>query len=179
MQIRQVNSPNRVKGRNGHVPDFIVCHQTGAGFQSAINTITNPRAQVSYHFVVSNTGEVVQAVDIKNTAWANGTRLDGGNMDSRHSKFAEIRDRRRNANLYTVSIGFADTVTGILTPLQFSAAVELIRHIADEVLREYGKNIPYTRDRIIGHSDIVPRHRPGCPGRDFPFSNLLECLNEG
>ena len=177
MQIRQVTSPNRTLGRKGQVPDFIVCHQTGAGFQSAVNTILNPRAQVSYHFVVSHTGEVVQAVDIASTAWANGTRLDGGNMDSRHSQIEEIRNRGRNANQYTVSIGFADTGSGMLTPLQFTAAVDLIRHIASEVHRLFGIEIPFTRDRIIGHSDIVPRHRPGCPGRDFPFENLLDRLN--
>lgn len=85
MNITQQVSPNRNTGRQGQKPDFIVCHITGGSFTSALNTIMNRNNQVSYHFVVSGQGEIVQAVDITDTAWANGTNNSGDNRDNRHS----------------------------------------------------------------------------------------------
>ena len=178
MKITQRTSPNRGVGRQGHTPDFIVCHTTGGSFTSAINTIANANNQVSYHFVISRTGEVVQAVSIEDTAWANGTRNDGGNLCNSHSTIDVVRDRRVNANLYTVSIGFADMPDGVPSDAQMTAAVELIWHIRTELRRVYGFEIPLARSNIIGHGEIAPRTRSGCPGRAFPFEELVRRLNE-
>ena len=177
MNMTHRPSPNRTVGRRGHTPDFIVLHTTGASFTSAINTITNPASQVSYHFVISRSGEVVQSVDIENMAWAAGTRTDGGTRDVKHSKVPEVRQRRINANLFTTSIGFGDMPAGNPSPEQMDSAVELIRFIRSEVLRIYGFEIPVARTHIVGHVDITPITRPSCPGRNFPFDELISRID--
>ncbi|MCL1882132.1 MAG: cell wall hydrolase, partial [Defluviitaleaceae bacterium] len=146
--------------------------------QSAINTILNPANQVSYHFVISREGEIIQAVGIENMAWANGTTNSGDNRDNRHSTIPTIVERRINANLYSVSIGFGDMPTGNPSEQQLASAVSLIRHIQSEVERIYNYTIPLTRARIIGHNEVTPRTRPDCPGRSFPFDELIRRLNE-
>ena len=167
-------SPNRNTGRNGHTPDFIVLHTTGGSFTSAINTIMNPANAVSYHFVISRTGEIVQAVDIENTAWASGTTTDGANRDPMHSSHSVIRQRRAtNANLYTINIGFGDMPKGNPSEEQLASATDLILFLKREVRKMYNFDLNLTRTNIIGHADIVPRHKPNCPGRDFPFDELI------
>ena len=178
MQITQRPSPNRNTGRQGQTPDFIVCHITGGSFTSAINTITNAANQVSYHFVVGRDGAIVQAVNIEDTAWANGTTNSGDNRDNRHSTIPAVRERRRNANQFTVSIGFADSSGGELSAAQLSAGVELIWHIRNEVRRIYGFEIPMTRSHIIGHFEINPLTRANCPGPRFPFGEIIQRLQE-
>jgi len=178
MQITQRPSPNRNTGRQGQVPDFIVCHITGGSFTSAINTILNAANQVSYHFVVGRDGAIVQAVNIEDTAWANGTTNSGDNRDNRHSTIPAVRERRRNANQFTVSIGFADSSGGELAAAQLSAGVDLIGHIRSEVRRIYGFSIPVARSNIVGHFEINPLTRANCPGPRFPFDEILRRVRE-
>jgi len=178
MQITQRPSPNRNTGRQNQTPDFIVCHITGGSFTSAVNTILNAANQVSYHFVVSHDGTVVQAVKIEDTAWANGTTNSGDNRDNRHSTIPAVRERRRNANQFTVSIGFADSSGGELAAAQLTAGVALIGHIRDEVRRIYRFNIPIARSNIIGHFEINPITKPNCPGPRFPFDEILRRVRE-
>jgi len=167
-------SPNRNTGRNGHTPDFIVLHTTGSSFTRAIDTIMNAASSVSYHYVISKTGKIVQAVDIENTAWAADTATDGSSHDPKHSPNEIIRQRRAtNANLYTINIGFGDMPSGNPTKEQLVSAAKLILYISREVRRIYNFELNLTRANIIGHADIVPRHRPNCPGRDFPFDELI------
>jgi len=165
-------------GRQGQVPDFIVCHITGGSFTSAINTILNAANQVSYHFVVARDGTIVQAVSIEDTAWANGTTNSGDNRDNRHSTIAAVRERRRNANQFTVSIGFADSASGELAAAQLLAGVNLIGHIVSEVVRIYGYNIPVARSNIIGHFEINPHTRAYCPGPRFPFDEVIRRVQQ-
>ncbi|MCL2528473.1 MAG: N-acetylmuramoyl-L-alanine amidase [Defluviitaleaceae bacterium] len=178
MKMTQQPSPNNNAGRQGQIPDFIVCHITGGSFTSALNTIANRNNQVSYHFVVSGRGEIVQAVDIADTAWANGTTNSGDNRDNRHSTIPEVRNRRRNANQYTVSIGFADSHNGALTPVQLLAGVDLIWHIRNEVQKLFGHEIPMTRTRIVGHHEITPITRAFCPGPQFPWDEIIRRLGD-
>ena len=182
MEITRRISPNRNIGRQGWRPDIIVCHITEGAFDGTVSWITNPASQVSYHFVVGRDGRIVQAVDICNTAWANGTTRNGDNRDSRHSPHHMVRDRGVNANLYTVSIGFEGRFAqtqGYLTPVQLEAAVWLIAHIREEIQRLYsvrGTLFPLDRQHIIGHHEVTPRTRPNCPGPKFPFDAIVQLL---
>ena len=177
IKITQRPSPNRTIGRQGHIPDFIVLHTSGASFTSAVNTILNPTSQASYHFVISSSGEIVQAVSIENMAWANGTTNSGDNRDNRHSTIPAVRERRVNANLYSISIAFGDMPAGNPSEAQLNAAVQLIRHIRSEVQRIYKFTIPLARTNIVGHDQITPITRPDCPGKRFPWDELMRRLN--
>ena len=180
LRILQRPSPNHTAGRQGHVPDIIVCHITNGNFPGSIDWATNPASQVSYHFMVSNSGEVTQCVDIADTAWANGTSVTAG--DSRHSRnsaLAIVRERGGNANNYSTSIGFEgvhNKTNGRLTPAQLDAAVRLIGHIRSEVNRIFEANIPIARAHIVGHFEITPLTRPDCPGAGFPFDEIMRRL---
>ena len=184
MNIVKRMSPNRTVGRQGWQPDMVVCHITEGAFDGTVSWITNPASQVSYHFVVAQDGRIVQAVDIANMAWANGTTTNGDNRDIRHSPLQAVRDRRVNANLYTISIGFEGRLAqtnGALTPAQLEVGVWLIAHIREEISRLYnisGVAFPFERSHIVGHHEITPRTRPSCPGPQFPFDELLRQLND-
>ena len=180
MNITKLSSPNRNTGRQGHVPDFIVCHITDGAFDGAVSWAMNAEAQVSYHFLVARDGRVTQVVDIADTAWANGTTNNGDNRDNRNAKIAAVRERRLSANLYTVSIGFEgrwNETRGGLTEVQLSTGVELIKHIRNEVKRIYGFEIPMKRTNIIGHFEVTPITKPNCPGERFPWDELIARLN--
>ena len=174
------NSPNMNKGRNGQVPDMIVCHITEGAFDGAVSWLINPQSQVSSHFVVARDGRVAQLVDIENTAWANGTsNMQSSNLWHGHSTLAAVRNRGINANHYTISIEhegrFAET-QGALSPQQLEATINLVAHIREEVKRIYGKEIPITRQNLVGHHEITPRTRPNCPGAKYPFDTILARL---
>lgn len=180
-QIQIINrlSPNRSKGRQGQIPDIIVCHITEGAFPGSINWVMNPQAAVSYHFMVSRAGTIYQCVDIRDTAWANGTDNAGGSRDNRHSRLAVVRNRGINANLYTISIGHEGRYSqnkGALTFEQYKATVSLINQIRGEISSIWGMEIPLTRNNIVGHACITPRHRPNCPGPLFPFDEIIDHL---
>lgn len=177
--IKNSLSPNRSTGRQGHIPDIIVCHITEGAFPGSINWVTNPFSEVSYHYMVSRAGEITQCVDIEDTAWANGTDNSGGSRDNRHSRLTTVRSRRINANLYTVSIGFEgrhSQTLGVLTPEQLVSGANVIGLIIDEIYDIWETVIPLSRDSIVGHRCITPRHRPNCPGAEFPFDEIIRHL---
>lgn len=183
MKITRRMSPNRNIGRQGWQPDMIVCHITEGTFDGSVTWITNPVSQVSYHFVVACDGRIVQAVDICNTAWANGTTRNNDNRDSRHSSLHMVRERGVNANLYTVSIGFEGRLAetqGALTQEQLEAALWLIAHIREEIRCLYsvqGTLFPLSRQHIVGHHEITPQTRPNCPGPKFPYDVIIQYLH--
>jgi len=79
-------------------------HTTGGSFAGALSWTLNPTAQVSYHFIVARDGAITQTVPIENTAWHAGTNNSGGSVDNRHSTIPAVRERRLNANSYSVGI---------------------------------------------------------------------------
>ena len=172
-------SPNQNKGRQGWTPDIIACHITEGSFDGTVSWITDPASGVSYHYVVSQDGRIVQAVDIANTAWANGTTSGMASNSNKYSRIAAVRDRNVNANLYTISIGFEGRLSekqGDLTAVQLMAGVTLIAFIRNEVKRLFGITIPITRENIVGHADITPQWKPNCPGPAFPFEEIIKQL---
>jgi len=180
MNITIRNSPNQRAGRNGQIPDFIVMHTTGGSFAGALSWTLNPSAQVSYHFIVARDGAITQTVPIENTAWHAGTNNNGGNVDNRHSTIPAVRDRRLNANSYSVGIGFSDlTNHGTPSPQQLETAVWLVRHIRDEIRRLFNFTLPIARSNIVSHDEVTPRNRNGDPGRNFPFDEIIRRANGG
>lgn len=181
MNITQNFSPNHNIGRKGQLPDMIACHITEGSFSGTISWINNRSSHVSYHYVVARDGQIVQAVDIINTAWSNGTTSGVANNSNRHSRIDVVRQRNINANLYTISIGFEGRLSekqGNLSTAQLIAAVNLISHIRSEVKRIFGKEIALNRESIVGHRDITPLWKPNCPGPEFPFEEIIRQLKE-
>ncbi len=173
MNIIQKPSKN-FNSRGPWAPNVIVNHITGGNkVSSAINEFTvNDRA--SAHFVVDLDGTVYQCVDIRQAAWGNGTTTKpGSNPYSGDSKLKTVRDRKVNANLYTVSIEHVNAGGGVLTAPQLAASIELHKYIIAEVKRIYGITIPIDREHITGHCYIAPKTKPCCPGAYFPYDSIL------
>lgn len=182
MQIVQRKSRN-YGTRAGWKPDMIVYHITDGGYEGAVETLQGigTSRKVSSHFVVGRAGQIAQLVDLRNAAYCNGTQSGSPNGVDYvgRAKAALVKSRRTNANYYTVSIECegTDATHGILTPEQFNAVVWLTKYIRQQVKSIYGVTIPIDRNHLIGHCEIAPREKPDCPGRSFPWNELISALN--
>lgn len=180
-KIIKKNSPNKMS-RKGWKPDIIVSHITEGSYAGAVSWLCNPKSGASAHFVVSKKGEITQLVDIREAAWANGTSTDPNkNNYYGKSSLKLVRDRKTNANYYTISIeheGFYKNGYGALTPKQLEASIWLHKHIIEEVKKIYGIEILLDRNHIVGHYQIDPIRKPNCPGRAFQFDEIIQALRE-
>lgn len=180
-KITKKNSPNKMS-RRGWKPDMIVNHITEGSYAGAVSWLCNPKSGASAHFVISRKGEITQLVDIREAAWANGTSTDPNkNNYYGKSSLKLVRDRKTNANYYTISIeheGFYKDGYGALTPKQLEASIWLHKHIIEEVKKIYGIEIPLDRNHIVGHYQIDPIRKPNCPGRAFQFDEIIQALRE-
>ena len=178
-KIIKKQSPNK-SSRQGWKPDVIVSHITEGSYAGAVSWLCNPSSQASSHFVISRKGEITQLVDIRESAWTNGTSVDPKkNNHYSKSSLKTVRDRKTSANYYTVTIeheGFSNQGQGKLTDAQFEATVWLHRHIVAEIKRIYGIDIKIDREHIIGHYQIDPIRKPNCPGKNFQWNELLTRL---
>ena len=183
MNITKKNSPNKYNGRNGWKPDMIVCHITEGSFDGAVSWLCNPKHQASAHFVVAKDGRVTQLVDLKDGSWCNGTSTDSSSkVYYGKSTLKAVRDRKTNANYYTVSIeheGFSKDGKGKLTEAQKAATIELIKHIRREVKSIFGVEIPADRAHIVGHYEVNPITKPNCPGQNFQFDEIVRAVSGG
>jgi N-acetyl-anhydromuramyl-L-alanine amidase AmpD len=190
-------SPNQRNGRSGQTPTHFVLHTSGNTTQSGVNTVMNAANQVSYHAIVAGrnfgghgivpaytNGDIIELVDIRNTAWHAGTNATNpsDNRHNSHSTVAAIRNSGRNTNDFTIGIAFGDffgtnNTGGVPTTEQIQSAAWLIRRYRDEVRRVFNHTILLTRDFILGHDQVTPRTRPDCPGRNFPWAALIAEIN--
>lgn len=182
MQIVQQLSPNH-SSRQGNVPDMIVDHIAEGTYEGTISWLCNSKSGVSAHFVVSKEGDITQLVPLDKTAWANGTSNTAGSscLNSKAKNYL-VKERAKNANLYTISIeheGYYKTGKGALTAKQLTASIWLHKYIISEVKRMYGIEIPVDRNHIVPHSDISPISKPHCPGECFQFDDIITTIKYG
>lgn len=180
MNIIKKLSPNKYNGRNGWKPDMIVCHITEGSYEGAISWLTNPASKASAHFVVAKDGRITQLVELTDGSWCNGTSTDpNSKVYYGKSTLKTVRERKTNANYYTVSIeheGIWAQSKGKLTDAQLAATIELMKYIRSEVKRIYGIEIPIDREHIVGHYQINPVTKPNCPGSEFQFDAIIAAL---
>ena len=181
MNIVKKLTPNKYNGRNGWKPDMIVCHITEGSYEGSISWLCNPASKASAHFVVGRDGRITQLVELTDTAWCNGTSTDpNSSVYYGKSSLEAVRERKTNANYYTISIeheGYYSQTGGNLTSAQLTATIDLIKYIRSEVKRIYGIDIPADREHIVGHYQINPVTKPNCPGEKFPFDYIIVELN--
>jgi len=73
MKVDFKASPNKSKRPNGQLPTYIVLHHTGPGsFEGISKWLCDKDAKASAHYVISNSGKIVQLVDTKYKAWHAG-----------------------------------------------------------------------------------------------------------
>jgi hypothetical protein len=70
MKIIKKNSPNQSKRLPDSHIGLVICHTPEGSYQSAINTVMDPAAEVSYHLLIKKDGtEATQFVPWEKKAW--------------------------------------------------------------------------------------------------------------
>lgn len=161
---------NNYMSRNGYTPKWIILHGT-AGFTNARDVgVYFQHADVSAHYVIGPDGTIVQCVDEKWAAWANGPIENGA--DSWWRTYG-------NGNYPTISIEHVKPHTDNsdeLTPAQKAASFRLVAHICE---RHGIRRAKATADGgITGHFSTDPVNRSRCPG-PYPWDELFSYLTNG
>lgn len=141
---------NFTAGRGGRKPDLIVVHVMAGTMAGTDAWFRNPDASVSAHYGVSKSGEVVQWVQDRDTAWHAGTM---------HKPTAALVKERAplNPNRYSIGIECEGTGKDEPTEAQMDALAKLVRQLADV------HKIPLDRKHVVGHREI--RADKACPGK--------------
>lgn len=105
------HSSNQRARRSGFAIRQIVIHNTVGSTESAIATFKDPVAQVSAHYIIDRSGEIIQMVDDQNCAFHAG-------------------DRDMNDESIGIEHEATDGLRGI-TPEQEKASVSLIKFLID------------------------------------------------
>jgi N-acetyl-anhydromuramyl-L-alanine amidase AmpD len=180
-----IPNSNCFVNRQGFKPKYVVLHGTAGGssavnlahyFQSTQNT-ANP---VSAHYIIDQSGLVVQCNDEKDGAWANGfvSGTSGVSGDGIGNGCHDVWwDTDINPNNLTISIEHVklnSDNSNQLTAAQQFASINLITEICTR------NNIPFQKadenGGITGHYAIDPVNRQMCPGPypwDVLFSDVL------
>ncbi|MBN06356.1 MAG: N-acetylmuramoyl-L-alanine amidase [Rhodospirillaceae bacterium] len=145
-------SPNH-DSREGQMIDMLVLHYTGMQtLQAAIARLTDPKAQVSAHYLVTVSGDLICMVDEGERAWHAGVSYWRGatNINSR-SIGVEIENPGHENGYRPFSDIQMDAVTRLCSDI-------LSRH-----------SIPARN--VVGHSDVAPTRKTD-PGELFDWPRL-------
>lgn len=141
-------SPNFGDRRGGATPSLVVLHYTAISCEAARARLCDPEAEVSAHWLISQTGEAEALVGERHRAWHAGA---GG--------WAGLDD----INSHSIGIELANDGTQPFAEPQMAALERLLAAIMARW------NIP--AHRVIGHSDMAPS-RKSDPGRHFDWRRL-------
>ena len=143
------------KKRNIKQIRFIIFHYTGMKIESeAINRLTKIQSEVSCHYLIKKSGEILTMVPESYIAWHAGK-----------SSWGSYKSLNKN------SIGIEITNPGHefnykkFTKKQISSLLKLSRFL----IKKYNINLK----NILGHSDIAPERKKD-PGEKFPWKYLSQ-----
>jgi len=151
-----VACPNKEIGRRGFNPIAFVIHRTAGNYFGSREWILNPISQVSYHFMIAETGMSEQFVDTKDTAWHAGKVVDST---------WPLLNNSTNPNTYTIGIA----ISGIIDT---KPTIEQIAKCAN-IIKQWAKfyNIPIDSEHIIPHNTI--RIDKNCPGKYIDIGTII------
>lgn len=141
-------SPNFGERRGGVLPSLVVIHYTAIPCDAARARLCDPAAEVSVHWLISETGRVEALVDERHRAWHAGA-----------GQWAGLDD----INSHSIGIELANDGDQPFSEPQMRALEGLLSGI----LARWA--IP--QHRVIGHSDMAP-DRKSDPGRRFDWRRL-------
>ncbi len=142
-------SPNHGERRGGAAPSIIVIHYTAmASCAEAHARLCDPQAEVSAHWLISESGQAEALVSEALRAWHAGAGAWAGVSD---------------INSHSIGIELANTGEQPFPEPQMAAL--------ETVLRSIMVRWTIPPHRIIAHSDMAP-DRKGDPGRRFDWRRL-------
>jgi N-acetylmuramoyl-L-alanine amidase len=141
-------SPNFGDRRGGVSPSLIVLHYTAISCAAARARLCDPMAEVSAHWLISETGEAEALVDERHRAWHAGAGSWAGMED---------------INSHSIGIELANDGQQPFSEPQMAALERLLAAIiARWSIPPYG---------VIGHSDMAPDRKTD-PGPHFDWRRL-------
>ena len=142
-------SPNFGERRDGAIPDMVVLHYTAMdSATAALERLSAPEAEVSAHYLISETGEVFLLVAEEMRAWHAGAGQWGSVTD---------------VNSRSIGIEIANTGFAPFPEPQMLALEGLLQ----DIMRRWA----IQPERIIGHSDMAPGRKID-PGLRFDWRRL-------
>ncbi|MFM1813411.1 MAG: hypothetical protein RLZ98_106 [Pseudomonadota bacterium] len=148
-------SPNVEPRRDGKQPVILLLHYTGLPtLERSLDVLSRPDCKVSCHYVVSETGEIVQMVAERLRAWHAGVAYWAGETDINSLSIGiEIQNAGHDA-------GCPDFPEHQMLSVERLCSDILARHA-----------IPAAG--VLAHSDVAPMRKRD-PGEKFPWSRLAE-----
>ena len=169
---------NHWESRYNVIPKAIVNHITSGNKNACINWFHTPWAYASSNYLICRDGTIIEFVPIEKGAWANGTQGSSPNQPLYAGRATTPLVKEfgftTNANLWSVSKEHEAAVGQKFTPIQIEASGWLDAYIIKEIEKKYGHKIPYNRKYVIGHNELDPVNRPGCPGPMFPWKEIMQ-----
>lgn len=153
--VRTVPSPNHDGRPSGVKIDMLVIHYTGMkDFGSALARLTDPRAEVSSHYLIDEDGEIYRLVPECRRAWHAG-----------------LSSWRHNSDINGCSIGIELVNPGHEFGYREFPEAQMVsfRQLAAEILSRH----PIPPLRVLGHSDVAPLRRND-PGELFDWKGMAE-----
>ncbi|SFS38446.1 N-acetylmuramoyl-L-alanine amidase [Sulfitobacter marinus] len=142
-------SPNQGPRRNGLRPSLVVIHYTAMQTAAdALERLCDPAVEVSAHYLISTTGDVIQMVEEDQRAWHAGQGEWAGQDD---------------INSRSIGIELDNTGDHPFSEPQMSALEALLGGILGRW--------DIQPDGVIGHSDMAPG-RKSDPGPHFDWARL-------
>jgi N-acetylmuramoyl-L-alanine amidase len=153
IQIGEHPSPNFGERAPGKPVDMIVLHYTGQPSAAvALNWLSDPRSEVSSHYLVFEDGRILRLVDEHMRAWHAGKSYWAGETDI----------NSRSIGIEIANPGHEYGYSAFPEP-QIAAVAALCRDISDR------HSVP--PERVLAHSDVAP-FRKDDPGELFPWEVL-------
>jgi len=149
---REVPSPNW--NERSCPISMLVLHYTELPFAEALARLSDPAAEVSAHYLISEAGEVIRLVPEDKRAWHAGASAWRGMRDVNSASIGIELDHPGHAGGYRA-----------FAPEQIAALMPLLHRI----VRAY--DIP--RANVVGHSDVAPQRKID-PGELFPWEVLAD-----
>lgn len=143
-----IKSPN-FSSREGQKVLAVCVHITDGDTRSVIQTFTNPKTQVSSHYLVCRNGDIIQFVEESQSAWGSGKKVN---------PTAKIVLERLglNPNIFLIQVENECMSNQDLTEIQYVTSGKLL----GEICLRHG--IPLDQEHIIPHHSI--RSDKLCPG---------------
>jgi N-acetylmuramoyl-L-alanine amidase len=155
LRAKLAPSPNHGERKGGRTPDSILLHYTGLpSTESALRQLSDPVAQVSAHYLVSEDGCLFQLVPEARRAWHAGRGCWAGEHD-----------------MNDVSIGIEIANAGHrggLPPYPL-AQIETVIALCQDIIERWH----IQPERVLAHSD-VSHGRKIDPGEHFPWWKLAK-----
>lgn len=134
---------------NMRKPNFVIIHHTAQNScEQTLQTFTNPKTQVSAHYVICKDGSVHHMLNDYLRAWHGGVAKWGANTDINSSSIGIEID---NNGVDTFATAQINTLLQLLTNLKKAYAIPTAN--------------------FIGHADIAPT-RKNDPNVTFPWKSL-------